>query len=1519
MTAADGGDPVDRRARGSNEALGVPAAVEESGPDARQIADALWLWDQMAEAGGRQGGPGPPGARPRGQPPARPRPDRAEPTRLDPPEPVGPDRAQPTRDACRDAEAIRTVSEVDERRSGRRSVPAGVGRAPVPEADALGRGYQPGGPPDKSDQVRYLDEDVEPEPRPAITSQLAMARALRPLEQTVASIHRWAVDETATAEGMLDLAAPFPVLRPATERRWDLVLVVDTSTSMTAAWADAVPGLTAFLERQHAFRDVTIRYLDADVMPGTRADGAARASSAPGNGSTAQLRILRSLTDPAPVAAADLVDHAGRRIIWILTDGLGAAWRSDALASALSAWARQGPVAIVDLLPSHLWRRTPLRAERLRMRSAGRFGVGSGHHWIPLDPLAETGSERHPDAVPVPIVELDPGWVGRWASFVAAPDPAWFDLAAIVVRQESTRWKTGIFAESELYPQPPVAERLRDFLAGSSPTVQRFASALAAAPITKGSLRLVADMADVARPQISELFSYGLLRAANGRPVGRLEFVPEAREYLLGLSVRSEQNRTQRAVAAYLMRIYGDTPEDHNYIEGGTSLAPEPGREAPGRTARAAPTDDRLVTTTASGEMPSATEGQPTPGPSATESADDVTVGGRVTNGMSASPPSTSSTPQGEQPDEAVVVGGDSVGPAAVAPGLSTSQPTPPGLQSPVVSPAHAGRLPAVWGNVPPKNPYFTGRQGMLERIEARLRAERTTTVVPEAVHGMGGVGKTQLAIEFVYRHLADYDVIWWIPAERTVQIGNALSELGERLGLAVGTEANVAIREVLEALRVGRPYSRWLLVFDNAEDPKAVREFFPQGTEGQILVTSRNSSWANVTHSLEVTVFQREESIALLRSRGGPLSGDDANLVADALGDLPLAVEQAATWRAETGMSAGEYVRLLDDKKSELLGTAPMDYELPVTAAWNVSLDRLQESNPAALELLQTCAFFAPEPISRNLLSRGYNETISPALDGALRDPVKLGQAIRAVNRYALARIDHRTRSIVMHRLVQAVLVGRMTPEEQEVMRHGAHVLLAANDPNDPQRPAVWSDYADLYPHVIASHAADSAEPRVRRLLVNLVDYLYRWGDHDASATLAENTYRTWVDRFGPDDPNTLDLALQLGWILGNLGRYAQAAEMNRDMLDGFVRVYGADSEQSLQAYGNVISDLRFAGNFEGSLELARRANESAVRVLGPEEPVTLSTAHNVGVTLRLLGRYTEAQHLDEETWRLRSLLFGEDDFRTLNTLSGLIIDRRELGDYLGAQAASEDAYVRYQRVFPQPNNPSRLRAGLNLAVARRKAGRHEQALELSRDVEQRLYNRYGGDLPESMAAGLNLSIDLRHAGLLGEAHETCVRARGRYTRAFGERHPHTLTAGMNLAVILRLMGDSDEAARLNEASLAMLTDQLGPTHPSTLACATNLASDLYAQGRFQEAHDRDVRIREQLSTVQGEVHPSTLAVAANLAMDLRALDRKDEALRLQADTLRLLDAVLGEDHRFTRQAAAWVRSDCDVDPMPL
>lgn len=1488
-------------------------------PTPREVAEALWLSSLLDIGAGGQASDDADGAPGAGRARRRDTDPQQAPADQQPVDQQPVDRQLSGQDRKEEEQGARPPADQDGR-SGIRPV---SGPLPPGRHSAEAAGWQPcgpaagaqetrrrvGGEPQPASPAPWIVSGRATGPRPAVIGDPRAAwAALQPLRQEVPSGRMDALDEVATAEQLVQDRLGIPIFRPGRERRFDIVLVVDDSLSMTM-WMDSVPQLVALLERHSSFRDVIVRYLDTD-QPGEI--------------------MLRSQRFGGRLhAATEVLEPSGRRIVWLLTDALGHAWWTGAMSALLWSWGRRLPVALVNVVPRHFWDATGLRPQRVTMSVPGAPTTGSHPTWNFADEMGDRLERSEPElglAVPVPILEPLPRRLLRWSRYLSGRASA-SDFTVELVGPSRPRGEEARRPWWDGSEEWPARDLVKNFRAQATAPATTLATYLAAgAPLTLAALRVVLAMAPEAGPrELSEVLASGMVRSSAARGKVRagkepepilLTFADGVQEELLAYGRRADTRRVGIAALTALgagvealrgterlltspddARLPAVTEESRPYLEPLEKLL---WALSGSYIVKARVLSDRLQVAATVPE--SAVEA---------DSVRQVSMG----NEIDASAPQPRSGSMGEPG-----VGARPAGDGAAYQGGYVSSMTTVG---PAVDRQPARRSPIIWGNVPPRNLHFTGRRELLTELHERLggeQADMPTAVLPQALHGMGGVGKSQLAVEYVYRHQGEYDIIWWIPAELPAQIGSALVDLAQRLGLPVGMEANTAIPAVLEALRTWTAGGRWLLVFDNAEDPREVRSYFPTGGSGRVLVTSRNMEWARVARRLEVDVFARSESVELLQRRDPDLSETDGARLAEALGDLPLAIEQAATWRAETGMPADEYLRLFQEKLEELLDTgAPMDYERPVTAAWNVSLDRLAVSNPAALRLLQMCAYFAPEPISRQLLA-GAKVSIIPELDRALRDAIQLNRAIREINRYALARIDHRTNSLQMHRLVQAVLIGRMSAEEQETMRRGAHAVLADGDPHDPVGPETWAKYAELYPHVLATGAAGSDNTWLRELLLNEIKYLYFWGDHLGSSRLAEQTYDTWRDIHGEDAPHTIEVAAWLAWMYFVIGRYGDAAELNSRLLDICSRVFGPDGEPTMGTLGAVGADRRVNGSFAEARELSAEVHQRASRTLGIDDPVTLNAAHNLGVSLRLLGEFGDARELDEDTWRRRVQLFGEDYLDSLYSLDALAIDQRELGDYVGAQLKHEDLLGRFRHLFHNSeSHPQILRASRNLAIARRKAGLHREALELSAEVRGRLLSRYGSDYPDTLAAALCHSMDLRHNGDLAAAQELCLETRDRYIRVLGDTHPHTLAATVNLALTYRLAGDVEAAHALDRETYTALQARLAIDHPSVLACGANLASDLFALGEFPRAHELDSELVRRSAQRLRADHPTTLVIQSNLALDLRALGRVDDAESLHASTMIQLDAVLGVEHPATRAAASWVRSDCDIDPLGL
>jgi tetratricopeptide (TPR) repeat protein len=1307
----------------------------------------------------------------------------------------------------------------------------------------------------------------------ALPNAVGVLRALRPLKRTRPSPNQndRVIDEERTAEEAVQDRLWLPMTKPALVRGLDLTVVIDSGPSM-ALWQPAVEAFLAVVRQLGAFRSIQVRLLET----------AAGESKGP---------ILRGGTPGAPERRpAELLDTSGRRLMLLLTDGLGEAWQQDLVSPLLAQWGRSMPVAIVHMLPQRLWGRGGPQLHQARLTTPGalrpnrRYGLELPDAWLTGEDPETAGA----GAVPVPVLELDARWLGWWARLVtrAQPDP----LQAVVALARSEP-QPELQPDDEPAPLPTADERVRHFHGTASSLAFRLGTLLAAVPVSLPIARFVqAELVpEAATADLAEVFASGLLElpgATQNRDDVVFDFSEDVREALLAATRRSDT----AAVVVAVNRRFGDR---YPVLVRITAALDDPEHTPVPElaTARADLVLERAVMRALSGPYAVRAERLR-----------------RIEDARETRPP------QKDGPD---VTGTGAPGETMVAHVRDEAADSLRRVKQLTTD------APAVWGAVPARNPDFIGRRDLLESVSADL-AENGRAVIL----GMGGLGKTQVATEFIYLHLDDYDLVWWVSAAQETQIRASLTELARQLELPGADETLTAVPAAIEALRIGAPYRRWLLVFDSAGDPESIGRFLPVGGSGAILITARHAGWREtVPRTIDIGLFARSESEELLRRRDRELTEYQAEQLASRLCDLPLALAQAAALRAEAVMPVGDYLRLFDEKVTEILSTStPTEYEVPIAAAWNVSFDELGIRNPAAQQLLQVCAFFAPEPISRRLFTGVRRVSIAPELDRAMRDPTLLDQALRDVNRWGLAKVDHRsdTLDLHLHWLVQLVLRNRLTEDDRNQIRHGAHLLLANHDPDDPAAARMWPQYHAVLPHIYAAEVVDCDEDWVRELVINLLKFLYYWGDHTGATALAQEVVRSWTERFGEGDSLTLEASERLGYFLWVLGRYEEAEVINNRTLALYRQkeATGRKSVQTLNAQLSVAVVLKARGDFAGALQLNVATYHEAATLLGTNDLKTLTAAHDLVVSLLLTGDYEEARRIGEDTYERCADLLGPDNAATIRTLNILAICRREIGEYTLARVELRKIVERVRRLFRE-DNAGVVRREYHLAVAERKDGLHDLALTLSRSALDRFQVRYGTQHPNTLPCALAHSIDLRYAGKLDAARALGRQAVDLYRASLGRRHPHTLVAEIDLGVTLRCLGEASLARQRDENALRNLRAILGADHPHTIAAAIAVVNGWAALDDSGSMRQRILAQDEQMLArarrALGEDHPITLAAHLNHALDLRRLGRVRDATSQQQDVIARYRRVLRADHPATIAAESAVRAECDIDPTPL
>ena len=673
---------------------------------------------------------------------------------------------------------------------------------------------------------------------------------------------------------------------------------------------------------------------------------------------------------------------------------------------------------------------------------------------------------------------------------------------------------------------------------------------------------------------------------------------------------------------------------------------------------------------------------------------------------------------------------------AVAGPQRPTVPPPQPKGTAPQQRPRLPDSLPRTW-NVATRSAVFSGRDRLLAQVRQQLAGGSPVAV--QAMYGMGGVGKTLLAVEFAHRFAGDYDLVWWVDAEQPGPVPEQLASLAVAADL-VSADATIPVA-VAAAQKHLRGSGRWLVVFDNAEDPAAIRAFVPEG-RGDVLITSRNPAWSGVAVPVEVDVFTRAESVYLLKRQVQALTGQDADTIAGQLGDLPLAIAQAAGVLAETHMSAGEYLNALREETEQVLSTGvPPTYPVSLAAVVRVAAKRVAAVDPAAVQLLNVCAFLAPEPIHYEwfISTASPNRWALPDTPAAIvASSFALRQRAALLARHGLARAT--PEGLLLHRLTAAIARDTLTLAEQAATRATAEQLLVDVGPVEAYDAALWPVWAAILPHLIHLDPATTSNGDLRELACNAALVMYLRGDSRGGGDLAQHLHRAWSASLGEDHPNTLFAANNLARCSHGLADYERARMLDQDTFTRRRRILGEDHPYTLYSASNLARDLQTLGDYHRARELEEDTLARRRRVLGDDHRDTLHSASRLTVILCDLGDYQGARELQEDTLPRSRQILGDDHPDTLSSATRLAVALCGLGDYQGARELQEDTLPRSRQVIGD-DHPNTLRLASDLANTLRVLGDLQGARALQEDTLARMRRVLGDDHPDTLILDSNLA----------------------------------------------------------------------------------------------------------------------------------------------------------------------------------
>jgi tetratricopeptide (TPR) repeat protein/nucleoside phosphorylase len=760
----------------------------------------------------------------------------------------------------------------------------------------------------------------------------------------------------------------------------------------------------------------------------------------------------------------------------------------------------------------------------------------------------------------------------------------------------------------------------------------------------------------------------------------------------------------------------------------------------------------------------------------------------------------------------------------------------------------------AIW-NVPLlRNLHFTGRDELLDQLEEHLAPaahdeqrtpQRVALTQPQAITGLGGIGKTQLAAEYAYRsrERGRYTHTLWINAASEETIIASFVELAADVLPASVVQSETDQDKLAAAVRrwLERCEQSWLLIFDNADDLSIIRSYLPRSGNGGVLLTTRAHAVGSLATSVEVEVMGLLEGTHLLLRRAQRFehaSDEEINQAGDivvALDHFPLALDQAGAYLEETQCSFEDYLDLYRTYRQELLaqrGKEATNYPDSVATTWSLSFRRVERANPAAAELLELCSFLAPDRIPEELLRDGAVYWPAP-LQQATADPLQFQQLIAELLKFSLMKRLVEEHALSIHRLVQAVQRDQMETESQR--QWAERVIQAMNVvfPENPGDQAVWPQCLRYLDQVQACYGLIEHYKLALVEAASVFSRTSHYLDDHALYAIAEPLLLCALEireqRLGAIHPDTAESLNNLALLYRAQGRYSEAEPLYQRAIQICEQQFGTTHPQTVTSLNNLAALYHAQGRYSEAESLYQHALQICEQQFGAIHPVTAQGLNNLAHLYIEQGRYRKAEPLYQQV-----LAICEQHLGAAHTLTATVLNNL---------AALYDAQRRYRKAEPLYQRALRIR-------------------------EQQL----GPEHPDTAISLNNLAFLYQAQRKYSEAEPLYQRALRIREQRLGAIHPDTAESLNNLALLYRAQGRYSEAESLLQRALEIREQQLGATHPKTAESLNNLAFLYQIQRRYSEAESLYQRALQICGQQLGRNHPVTQTVSKNyLALILK------------------------------------------------
>lgn len=794
------------------------------------------------------------------------------------------------------------------------------------------------------------------------------------------------------------------------------------------------------------------------------------------------------------------------------------------------------------------------------------------------------------------------------------------------------------------------------------------------------------------------------------------------------------------------------------------------------------------------------------------------------------------------------------------------------------------------------RNKYFTGRADFLNHIKNNFSQNNEHSLC-QILTGIGGVGKSQIALEYVYSNGFEYDFVWWIEAEDPKVITAGYKDFAYKMGFI---EDDVEDSEkIMSSINSWTSQNRnWLFVFDNAENAELIYDYLPINPQGHIIITSRNINWEVLGSVLEIDVFSEIEASAFIKKRTNLQIESGLNELLLDLGLLPLALEQASSYILNNSISYNEYRDLFNKYRIEILKKyPPLKYNQSVATTWKISIDKINDES--SRQLLDILAFLYADSIDIRFFTI-LSDYLDPLLSEKISNVLEFNDIIYKLKEYSLIKYSSNTISI--HRLLQEVI--QMDTDSKNWIRVLVNIMHDHFDFEIDDNKS-WMIYRIMIDHIysIANHGYR------HKIELMKVSYLYHQvgtfynlvlTDFRRAESLFIKAVEIREEVLGIYSKETLISKNNLAGLYKDQGRYLEAENLYLNSIQVCETVFEDSNELLLTLKDSLAQLYHTSGKFTEARELFNEVLDTKTRVYGINNPITAITMANFAVLLTKLGEFEQAEKLLIESFKVESKANGSQNQQVASTLDALAKVYSKLCKYELAEKCFQDSLQIRRNIFVSEH--SDISTSLNnLATLYMELCRFDEAellLNESLEISERIISI---DPCELASTYNNLGMVLCRKRKYETAEILLKKGLNLRKQYLGEENIDLSASISNLGDLYLRLEKYDLAEPLLKQALDIRMKILGIEHPDTISSVNNLGVLYNAQMRFGEAEPLLVQALDSTKEIFGDEHKDTIESYYSLSVFYLQTKRSEKGIELLLKAIELSKKVLGDNHETT------------------